>query len=129
MPTQYPSLTQRMQSLVIDQALILAMMLVSAGVLDRFEKPPDWVRIALFFSIWGVYEPVCMAFACTLGNFILGIRARRVNDPTKRMNLVQAYIRYITKLVLGWLSFVTLNMNKERRAIHDLIASTVMIKI
>jgi len=45
------------------------------------------------------------------------------------MTLLQAYIRFITKILLGWLSFLTINMNKDRRAIHDLVASTVMIKV
>jgi len=104
-------------------------MLIGGGLLDRFEQPPDWIRIVLLIGIWGVYEPILTTFACTLGNYIIGIRVRRSIDTTKRMNILQAYVRYVTKMLLGWLSFVTINMNKNRRAIHDLIASTVMIKI
>ena len=128
MGNQYPSLSQRMLSTVIDQILILIVMLVVAAGLDVF-RPPDWMRAALFFGIWGVYEPVCMTRGCTLGNYTIGIRARKVQDNTKRISIPQAYVRYIVKVLLGWLSFLTINLNKERRAIHDLAASTVMIKV
>jgi uncharacterized RDD family membrane protein YckC len=118
-----------MLSLVIDQAVILVAMLIVAGLLDQFEHPPDWIKIALFIAIWGVYEPVCTTFACTAGNYIIGIRVRKAKDSTQRINILQAYIRYTVKVLLGWLSFFTINMNKERRAIHDLLAATVMIKL
>lgn len=36
---------------------------------------------------------------------------------------------YITKLFLGIISFPTVTANKERRAIHDMVATTVIIKV
>jgi uncharacterized RDD family membrane protein YckC len=129
MINQFPALSQRILSLVIDQVLILAMMLVCAGLIDKLEQPPDWIRIALFFGIGGLYEPLCTTFGCTLGNYVVGIRVRKTSDKMKRINLLQAYVRWIVKALLGWLSFLTINMNKERRAIHDLAAATVMIKV
>ena len=38
-------------------------------------------------------------------------------------------IRYPVKLLLGWISFLTINSNPKRRAIHDLASGSVMIKI
>jgi uncharacterized RDD family membrane protein YckC len=124
----YPTLSQRVLSTVVDQVVILAFMLVIAAALDAVH-PPDWIRVALFFGIWGVYEPVFMTRGCTLGNYVIGLRARQFQDDSKRINITQAYIRYIVKVLFGWLSFLTINMNKQRRAIHDLAASTVMIKV
>lgn len=103
-------------------------MLVIAAALDVFH-PPDWIRIVLFFGVWAVYEPFFMTRGCTLGNYVIGLRARQFQDDSKRISLLQAYVRYIVKVLLGWLSFLTINMNKQRRAIHDLAASTVMIKV
>jgi len=125
---EYPSLSQRILSTVVDQILILVLMLVIAAALDVFH-PPDWLRVALFFGIWGVYEPVCMTRGCTLGNYVIGLRARQFQDDTKKVSIIQAYVRYIVKVLLGWLSFLTINTNKQRRAIHDIAASTVMIKV
>ncbi len=126
---QYPALSQRMLSLVIDQVVIFVAMLIAAGLLDSLEHSPDWIRVALYIALWGIYEPVCTTFACTAGNYVIGIRVRRVEDTAQRINIFQAYVRYIVKVLLGWLSFLTINMNQERRAIHDLAAATVMIKL
>ena len=129
MENEYPSLSDRFQSILIDQVFIVILMFLSASILDKFSDAPDWIRVALFFGIWGIYEPVCMTLGCTIGNFIKGIRVKKFATPTKKINIFQAYARYITKLFLGIFSFITVTGNKERRAIHDMLASTVMIKI
>jgi len=129
MENEYPSLSERFQSIITDQVFIVILMFVSAAILDKFSDAPDWIRIALFFAIWGIYEPVCMTFGCTIGNFIKRIRVKKFEKPEKRINIFQAYVRYITKLLLGLISFLTVTTNKERRAIHDMAASTVMIKV
>lgn len=129
MENEYPSLSDRFQSIIIDQVFIVILMFLSATILDKFNDTPDWIRIVLFFGIWGIYEPVCMTFGCTIGNLIKGIRVKKFMAPTKKINIFQAYVRYITKLLLGIISFLTISTNKERRAIHDMVASTVMIKV
>ena len=127
--TKYPLLGDRIQSTFIDTLLIIVLMFVFASILDRYENVPDWIRIALFFGLFGIYEPVCTSLGCTLGNYIKKIRVRRYNDTSKRINIFQALIRYIFKILLGWISFLTIHSNAQRRAIHDLVAGSVMIKI
>lgn len=127
--TEYPLLTDRVQSTFIDTVFIVILMFVFASFLDKIENPPDWIRIALFFGLFAIYEPVCTAFGCTLGNYIKKIRVRQADNYTKRINLAQAFIRYIIKVLLGWISFLTMHGNKERRAIHDFAAESVVIKI
>jgi uncharacterized RDD family membrane protein YckC len=126
---KYPQLTDRIQSAFIDTILIIIMMFVFASVLDRFEDVPDWVRIAMFVGLFIVYEPLCMTLGSTLGNYIKGIRVRKASDLTKRINIFQAIIRYPIKVLLGWVSFLTINSNPKRRAIHDLVSGSVMIKL
>ena len=126
---KYPLLGDRIQSTFIDTLLIIVLMFVFASILDRYENVPDWIRIALFFGLFGIYEPVCTSLGCTLGNYIKKIRVRRYNDTSKRINIFQALIRYIFKILLGWISFLTIHSNAQRRAIHDLVAGSVMIKI
>jgi len=125
---EYPSLSDRIQSLLIDQVFIVTLMFMFASILDHFENPPDWIRAALFFGIWGIYEPFCLSFACTLGNYVKGIRVRKFANIAAKPNLLQAYFRYFIKVLLGWLSFLSISTNKERRAIHDLAANTIMVK-
>ncbi len=125
----YPLLADRVQSSFIDAILVIVLMFVFASVLDRFENVPDWVRIVLFIFLFVIYEPVCTSLGCTLGNYSKKIRVRNAADTGKRITIFQALIRYIIKVLLGWLSFLTIHSNPGKRAIHDFAAGSVMIKI
>jgi uncharacterized RDD family membrane protein YckC len=125
---QYPSLSDRIQSTFIDTIFIIILMFAFASVLEKYEGAPDWIRIALFFGLWAVYEPLCTTLGFTLGNFIKGIRVRRHADTGERINIFQGLLRYLLKFSLGWISFLTINSNPQKRAIHDLAAGSVMIR-
>jgi uncharacterized RDD family membrane protein YckC len=127
--TEYPLLGDRVQSSFIDLVFILILMFISATLLERMKNPPDWLRIGLFVLIFILYEPLCTTLGFTIGNYFKKIRVRKVSNTSKRINLLQAIIRYILKAGLGWISFLTIHSNKERRAIHDFAAGSVMIKI
>ncbi len=126
---KYPLLGDRVQSTFIDSMFIIFMMFVAASVLDRFEYVPDYVRIILFIALWFIYEPLCTTLGGTLGNQIKQIRVRQADDTSKKINFIQSLIRYFFKILLGWISFLTIHSNSERRAIHDLAAGSVMIKV
>ena len=70
-----------------------------------------------------------MTLGSTLGNYLKGIRVRKNSDSTKCINILQAIVRYPVKVLLGWVSFLTINSNSKRRAIHDLVSGSVMIKL
>ncbi|MFT3902555.1 MAG: RDD family protein [Niabella sp.] len=129
MEEKYPLLIDRIQSTFIDMSLIIALMFAFTNILDKFDNIPDWVRIILFVGLFLVYEPLCMTLGATVGNYVKGIRVRKDTDTTKRINIFQAIIRYIVKTLLGWVSFLTINMNPKRRAIHDFVSGSVMIKL
>ncbi len=126
---EYPSLLDRVQSTMIDLLLIIILMILFTNLLDSFENVSDWVRVLLFALIFIVYEPLSTTLGCTLGNYIKGIRVRKYADETKRINIFQSLLRYPTKLMLGSISYFTIHTNREKRAIHDLVAGSVMIKI
>lgn len=129
MEEKYPLLTERIQSNFIDMILIVLSMFIFASILDKFENVPDWIRISLFVGIFIIYEPFCIVFGCTAGNYLKRIRVRKYADTSKRINLFQSIVRYPVKIGLGWLSFLTINSNPKRRAIHDLISGSVMVKV
>lgn len=129
MPEKYPELKERIQSSFIDVVLLIILMFLFASILEKYENVPDWVRIAMFTGLFVIYEPLCMAIGCTLGNYLKRIRVRKYSDSSKRINLLQAIIRYPVKVFLGWVSFLTIHSNPKRRAIHDMVSGTVMIKI
>ena len=127
--TQYPSLIKRVQSIFIDGVFIIMMMMVFSQVLNFAENTPGWVRGILFVGLWGIYEPFCMSFGCTLGNYLMKIRVRDIDHPEQRINLFFSYLRFIVKNLLGWLSFITVHSNSKKRAIHDMAAHSVMIEV
>lgn len=128
MNEEYPDLKDRIQSAFIDGILMLVLMIAFASILDKFENVPNWVRMAIV-GFFIVYEPLFMSFGCTLGNLIKGIRVRKHSDSTKKINILQAIIRYPIKFMLGWLSYITIGSSPKRRAIHDMAAGSVMIKL
>jgi len=85
------------------------------------------VRVAVGVLVIAMYEPVLIAVGCTLGQWLTGIRVRAHRDHTQRILVWRALYRLILKLALGWVSFFTMGFNKERRAIHDLAAGTVVL--
>lgn len=125
----YPPLSDRVQSTFIDTILIVILMFVFASIINKYEDVPSWVRIILFVGLWGIYEPLCTTLGATLGNYLKKIRVRKVGAYSDRISFFQSFIRYLLKITLGWISFLTIHSNKERRAIHDFAAGSVMIKI
>ena len=129
MEEKYPSLVERLQSTFIDTIIIIILMVCFSNALDSFNNVPEWVRILLFAFLFVIYEPLFMTFGCTIGNYIKGIRVRKNEDISQKINIGQAILRYPIKLALGWISFLTINSNLQRRAIHDLASGSVMIKL
>lgn len=129
MNNKYPELSVRIQSTFIDTLFIVVLMFLFSSILDRIQDPPEWLHIAMFVSIWVLYEPLCTTLGCTIGNYLKGIRVRRAGDHYRKINFFQALVRYATKLLLGWLSFLTIHQNLQRRAIHDMVSGSVMLKI
>jgi len=56
------------------------------------------------------------------------IRVRKNSDETKRINIIKAIVRYFFKLLLGWVSVVSV-FNPKGRMLHDMISGSVMVKI
>lgn len=129
MEEKYPDLSERIQSTFIDTLFVVIMCFAFATILDHYENAPDALRVAMFITIFFAYEPLCQAFGFTIGNYVKKIRVRKFSQSHEKINIVQALIRYPVKLFLGWISFLTINSNPKRRAIHDLVSGSVMIKL
>ena len=128
MEEKYPFMLERIQSILIDSVLIIACMILISDILSNFKNVPDWLRAVLLILIF-LYEPIMTTFGGTIGNNIKRLRVRKNSDETQSINLFQAIIRYFFKLLLGWLSFITIFSSNKKRAVHDIISGTVMIKI
>lgn len=125
----YPSLVKRIQSSVIDFVVLMVVMAIFAKISSLFVNFPTSFRIGLMASLI-LYEPICMSFlGYTIGNYVLGLRVRKVADESQNINIFQALLRYVVKLSLGWIAFLSIHSNDKKRAIHDFVAGTVMIKL
>jgi uncharacterized RDD family membrane protein YckC len=129
MEIQYCTLTDRLKAMLIDAFCMMMVMLLFSTLLEEINKPLVWARVVMFMVIWVLYEPVCIAYGCTIGQYLMHIRVRSIRDTTKKIHIVLSYIRYIIKFVLGWLSFLSIAINQQRQAIHDMAVESVVIKV
>jgi uncharacterized RDD family membrane protein YckC len=126
---EYPALSDRIQSTFIDTFSIILMMFAFSSVLESFNNVSDWIRILLFITVWIIYDPLCTTLGCTIGNYVKGIRVRQRDNHYLRISFLQALTRYILKIFLGWLSFLTIHSNAERRALHEMVVGSVVVKV
>src|SRR3982750_539657 len=108
----FPPLITRFQSVIIDQVfIILCMVMFSQLLTNENEETTGALRGFLLFGLFFIYEPVCMAFGCSIGNYIAGTRVRKFGNEQKRINIFQSYLRFIVKILLGIISFFTVTSN------------------
>lgn len=119
----------RYRSILVDAIVLIAFMFIAGYALDPFPNAPEGIRKAIFLFIWFGNEPLAMTFGCTLGNYVMKIRVRKAADESKRIDIVQAYVRYAVKLALGWLSFLTMGRGPKLCALHDKVSGSVMVKV
>jgi len=124
----YPLLFRRYLGTLIDGLFVLATILVVPQFLQGSSTWFQSARIALFLGIF-LYEPVLTAFACTLGQRLMKMRVRRADDPSRRITLPAAYVRYIVKGFLGVISFFSMRVTNRYRALHDMAAGSIMIDV
>ncbi len=125
---EFPSLKTRIQSTFIDYMFVLTLTGFTSIIINNIDGTPDWLRGVLFVSFFILYEPVCMTLGSTFGNNFMSIKVRKVNNYEQKINFIQAFFRFLLKATLGWISFFTIHGSNQRRAIHDIITATVVLK-
>lgn len=123
---QYPLLVRRFKALFIDGMLLMfILIMIMIIVQDSEMRTPVMVTSAVILLL--TYEPFLTSYSKTVGQRLMKLRVGRHENPSERINLANAYVRWFTKGFLGWISFITIHFNSERRAIHDLVSDSVMI--
>jgi len=116
-----------MSSIIDGMFIFLAFILVSY-VFDQENQISDYIRVGTILFLFFVYEPICTSKFCTIGQKIAGIRVRKIGSLEK-ISMPAAYIRIIAKLFLGIISFLAIVFSRERRAIHDFAAGSIVIEV
>jgi uncharacterized RDD family membrane protein YckC len=124
----YPGVFERIKAAVTDSFVIIAFMLILTIIFSKFQNVPDSLRIAGFIFIFILYDPLFTSlFGGTIGHMIMKIQVKRISNPEKNILLPMAIIRFIVKLLLGWISFLTVLSNDRHLAIHDMIAGSIVL--
>lgn len=121
-----PSILKRYMATLIDGVFVITTFIIVSYILSGDNAISIPVRIGLLLCLFFAYEPVCTSKVCTLGQKIMGIRVRS-KQTLGKISLSSAYIRIVVKILLGFISFLTIPLSKERRAIHDFAAGSVVV--
>lgn len=125
-PLAFPSPPRRYLATAVDGLAVLAALVLVPYVLTGHAI--WWLRFVIALGALLVYEPLCTSRWCTLGQRVMGIRVRSFPE-LEPISVGKAYFRIIVKLILGWVSFLTIGFSKQRRAIHDMAVSSVVVLV
>ena len=125
-----PNLVLRVKSMTIDTFVIVTLMYAFSVILDSLNITSGNIRgVALGLII--LYEPLLTSINRTVGQKLMGLRVRQFRayknqKQSKNINIFLSLIRYIFKLLLGWISLLTIHSDTFGRAIHDKIGNSLM---
>lgn len=124
-----PSIKRRYVSSLVDICVMFLLALILAYIYEEIGNVQGFVRgISMGFIVL-IYEPLMVSIGCTFGQLITNIRVRKFYNPDKKLHFINAMMRTITKMLLGWLSFITITLNKNRKGIHDYASSSIVVSM
>jgi uncharacterized RDD family membrane protein YckC len=127
-PLILPGVSDRVKAVVTDSFVIIGFMLLLSLLFSMFEAVPDSFRMAGFVFIFILYDPLFTSlFGGTLGHRIMNLQVKRKSNLEKNILFTQALIRYIIKVLLGWISLLTVGNNKKNLAIHDWVVGSMVL--
>ncbi len=125
---RYPSVFERFKAALIDGALIVAFILLIAGVLQLFAPVAGHIRMILFLLVVPLYEPLQLWwFGKTVGHRVTGLCVVRTGDLSRTPNIAQAVIRALVRVTLGIFSLATVPFSYRQRSIHDMFSGTLTL--
>lgn len=124
-----PNLMLRVKSMVIDSFVIIVLMYASSFLLGLLNIESGNVRGVALGLIF-LYEPIMTSMHRTVGQKLMGLRVRKYkaykNNMVVNISIFSALIRYVFKLLLGWISLLTIHSDTYGQAIHDKIGNSLM---
>ena len=125
---EYPHISDRVKAVVADTVVLIIFMIIVTSIFGSMDQVPDWARISAFVFIFGLYDPIfTSSFGGTIGHMLFQIRVKREKDETRNIIFPLAIIRFLIKVLLGWISLLSVGFSEKRRAIHDAIAGSVVV--
>lgn len=129
MKKEYPLLLDRVKAAFIDGLVIIAMMYAVTEIFAFFDDVPNYAKIIAAVFIGLLYDPLLTSFyGGTIGHSFCKIGVRKDNESDNYINFPIAILRFIVKWFLGWISLLTVAGTEKRKAIHDYVGNSVVIK-
>ncbi len=108
--------------------MLVSLIYLVSYFFSTIESVSDDSRIMAFVLIVLLYDPIFTSiFGGTIGHMNVGIKVKREKNQMKNIIFPLAIIRFLTKILLGWVSLLTILLNKKRKAIHDYIVGSVVL--
>ncbi len=126
----YAGVSDRVKAVLADSVVIIIFLFIVTYAFSAFEHVPDNARIIAFVFIFFLYDPLFTSvFGGTIGHFIIGIRVKREKNQMQNILFPLAIIRFLAKVLLGWISLLTVMGTKKRKAIHDNLVGSVVLYV
>ena len=123
---RYPRINRRIQAVIIDGLILLAVFFGTSLLLVPLEIHGA-IKFGLVAALMLVPEPLLVSLTGgTPGHHLRGLRVQGYRDGTK-LNLFRSFVRFLVRVILGWLSFLFVLVTKKRQAFHDLMAGSIVI--
>ena len=129
MKVKYADLQSRVKAVIIDSVILILVMYCTSIVLDNLENVKASTRAILAILYLVLYEPIMVTcFGFTLGHYYCDIHVKKATDLKSNVSFPVAFIRFIIKFLLGWLSLITVTSSTKKQAIHDTVVDAVVLK-
>lgn len=124
--TSYPRWTLRVEAALIDTVVILLAFFGSA-LLVAHSGLPAGARVTIVATVILALEPGMVSWnGATIGHFARGLRVRHAITGNN-LNIPTAFLRFIVKMLLGWLSLLLVLTTRHHQAIHDMASRSVVV--
>ena len=115
MDNDFARIPDRIKAAVIDSIVLVVLMYSASEIFNFFEAVSIMVRVLVFVFIFLIYEPLLVSmFGATVGHFFNDIMVKQESEPNRNINFFRAIIRFCVKLLLGWISLLTVNGNNKK---------------
>lgn len=129
MEKNYAILPDRIKAAVIDGIVLIAAMYAVSEILALFDGVPNFVRIMVAIVLFVLYDPIFTSkYGGTIGHSYSKITVKSDSDSKANISFPIAVIRFVLKATLGWLSLITVTGNEKKKALHDLVANSVVLE-
>ena len=124
---EFPPLVRRYKSGVIDGLFIILLFILTGLISENIDGANgNILGLSVFFMLF-LYEPLLVSYGGTIGHRAMGLTVKSYKNRNKNINFPFAFLRSLTRWLLGAISIITIFNSKEKLAIHDYISNSIIL--